>query len=251
MRIQELTWPEYQEEIAGHVVVLPIGALEAHGPHLPLSTDTLISTHLAEELDARLPVLILPPLHYGYRTDPVRAGGDFPGMTDLRASTLTDLVQDILSASYRNGARRFLILHSHIANVPPVFDAAQKFVDTAPEARVMAASWWDFAPEETRDLIARETGVPRYEDHHAALVETSLVLSIDRGQVREPLLTDDGSERRVRYVVLPVPDALKTKSGVIYRASRAEVEIGERLLPEIIDNLVDAVRLELGPESEC
>ncbi|MFE4800620.1 creatininase family protein [Streptomyces sp. NPDC056708] len=99
--------------------------------------------------------------------------------------------------------------------------------------------------------MAQETEVPRYEDHHAALVETSLVLSIDRAQVRDALLTDDASERRVRYVVLPVPDALKTRSGVVYRASKASVEIGERLLPEIIDNLVDAVRLELGPKTEA
>ncbi|MGW2572925.1 creatininase family protein [Streptomyces sp. NPDC001537] len=248
MRLQDLTWPEYEEKIARHIVVLPIGALEAHGAHLPLSTDTLISAHLADELDARLPVLLLPPLHYGYRTDPIRAGGDFPGMTDLRASTLTDLVQDILTATYRNGARRFLVLHSHIANVSPVFDAAQRFVDTAPGARVMAASWWDFAPEETRDLIAQETGVPRSEDHHAAMVETSLLLAIDRSQVREALMTDDDSERRARYVVLPVPEALKTKSGVIYRASSASAEIGGRLLPELIDNMVNAVEMELGTE---
>lgn len=112
--------------------------------------------------------------------------------------------------------------------------------------KVMAAAWWDFAPEATRNDIARETGVERTEDNHAAMVETSLLMHMAPGLVRERLLADDTSERRVRYLILPVPDSLKTQTGIIYQASKASVDLGRRLTPAIVDNLVEAVNLELG-----
>lgn len=244
MRVQDLSWPEYEERIATHLVVLPIGAIEAHGPHLPLSTDTTIATYLADQLDTRMAALVLPPIPYGVKTDSMRAGGTFPGMTNLRASTLTHLVLDVLTASYRHGARRFLILHGHIANLPVVFDAADQLLTQAPDAKVMAAAWWDFAPEDTRNDIAHETGVARSEDNHAAMVETSLMMHIAPDQVREHLLADDTSERRVRYLILPPPEDLTTRFGVIYQATKASRDIGGRLLPEIVDNLIAAVKLE-------
>ncbi len=245
MRVQDLTWPEYAERVRDHIMVLPIGAIEAHGPHLPLNTDTIIADHLADQLATRIPALVLPSLTYGYKTDPLRAGGEFPGMTNLRAATMTAVVQDILSASYRHGARSFLILHGHIANTATVFDAADAFLAQAPGAKVMAAAWWDFAPEGTRNAISQETGVPRTEDHHAALVETSLAMHVSPEAVRTHLLADDDIPRRERYLILPVPDDMKTNTGIIYRASKATREIGARLMPEILDNLTAAVKREL------
>ncbi|WP_371679741.1 creatininase family protein [Streptomyces sp. NBC_01276] len=246
MRVHSLTWPEYAERIHDHLVVLPIGAIEAHGPHLPLGTDTILAGHLADQLATRVPALVLPPLAYGFKTDPLRAGGEFPGMTNLRATTMTGVVQDILTASYRHGARCFLILHGHIANTAAVFDAADTFLTQAPDARIMAAAWWDFAPEDTRNEIAAETGVPRTEDHHAALVETSLTMHVAPEDVRAHLLADDDVPRRPSYLILPAPEDTKTKTGVIYRASKATPEIGARLMPAIIDNLTEAVKTELA-----
>jgi hypothetical protein len=86
----------------------------------------------------------------------------------------------------------------------------------------MAAAWWDFAPEDTRNDIAAQTGVDRSEDNHAAPVETSLLMHVAPGAVREHLLTDDDSARRVRYLILPPPDDVKTQTGVIYQARRPQ-----------------------------
>lgn len=226
-------------------MVLPIGAIDGHGPHLPLSTDTIISTHLARQLDEHLDVLVLPAIPYGPRTDPPASGGEFPGVTNLRASTLTNVVLDVLTASYRHGARRFLIIDSHRANVGPVREAADLFIDRAPGAKVMVVMWWDVVSEDTRNAIAAETGVGRHVDHHAAMVETSLVMHIAPESVRHDRVRDDTPPRRARYLVLPVPDSLKTQSGVVYSASKANPTIGKRVLVEAVANLVDAVKQEL------
>lgn len=245
MRVAKLTWPEYRDLVSTGVVVLPMGAIDGHGPHLPLSTDTIISTYLAHRLESCFDALVLPAVPYGQKTDPPASGGEFPGVTHLRASTLTSVVLDLLRASYRHGARRFLILDSHKANVGPVRESVDLFIEGAPGARVMAATWWDLVSENTRNEIADETGVSRQDDHHAAMVESSLVMYIAPDSVRHDLLADDSIPRRARYLILPVPESLRTRSGVVYRASRASPAIGERLINEIFSNLVDAVKLEL------
>lgn len=246
MRIEGMTWPEYRALVASRVVVLPVGAIDGHGPHLPLSTDTVIATRLAHELDRQLDILVLPAVPYGRRTDPAAGGGEFPGVTALRASTLTNVVLDLLRASYRQGARRFLILDSHKANVGALSEAVDLFIDGAPDARVMAAAWWDLVSETSRNLIAEETGVERRDDHHAATVETSLMLHVAPDMVRRELVGDDAAPRRVRYLVRPVPESLQTRAGVVYRASGASAGIGDRLMTEIVTNLVEAVQLELA-----
>jgi creatinine amidohydrolase len=159
---------------------------------------------------------------------------------------MINLILDILRDSYEHGARKFLVLHAHMANLPIAFEAIDLFLREAKDAKVMAASWWDFASEETRNQIAMETSVDRTVDHHAAMVETSLMLYMAPERVKKDLLADDGSVRQARYLVLPTPDDLITKTGVVYNASLASREIGERLTSEIINGLVDAVKLELG-----
>lgn len=246
MRIDRISWPTYRDLVASRVLVLPIGAVDAHGPHLPLSTDTVVSSYLANRLEDLLDLLVLPPVPYGLRTAPASGGGEFPGVTNLRGATLTNVVLDILRSSYRHGARRFLILDSHKANAGAVSEAVDCFIESSPNARVMAVAWWDVVSESTRNEIANETGVRREDDHHAAMVETSLMMFIAPQTVDYDSLHDDDSPRRARYFVAPVPDALKTQHGVVYRAGRATRAIGERLMDEIITNLVAAVRLELA-----
>jgi creatinine amidohydrolase len=245
MRVEDSTSPDYRDLVAKGVVVLPIGAIDGHGPHLPLSSDTIISTYLAHRLERHVDALVLPAIPYGLKTDPPASGGEFPGVTNLRASTLTNVVLDVLRASYRHGARRFLILDSHMANLGAVRESVHLFMECAPDARVMSVMWWDVLSEDTRNQIAEETGVSRKDDHHAAMVETSLVMHIAPNSVRHDLVADDSIARRATYLILPVPESLKTATGVVYRARRASPAIGERLLNEMVSNLVAAVKLEL------
>ena len=245
MRVEESTSPDYRDRVENGIVVLPIGSIDGHGPHLPLSSDTIISTYLAHQLANHVNALVLPAIPFGLKTDPPASGGEFPGAINLRASTLTNVVLDILRACYRDGARRFLILDSHMANLGAVRESLHLFMDHAPGARVMSVMWWDVTSEETRNQIAEETGVGRQYDHHAAMVETSLVMHIAPNLVRNELIADDSIARRATYLILPVPQSLKTKTGVVYRAGKASPKIGERLLNEMVTNLVEAVKLEL------
>ncbi len=248
--LADQAWPELAVRIDDSVFVLPIGAIEPHGPHLPLGTDTVVARALAERFAARTrDCVLLPPVTYGARTNPARVGGTFPGSVGIRATTLIPLILDVLHAAYQQGARRFLVVQAHYANTPFVIEAITDFLDSAPDATVMAASWWELTSECTRDAIAAETGVPRGDDNHAALVETSIVLHLAPHLVRTHLIADDISARRIRYAVLPMPDGARTGSGIVYRARGATAAIGARVTTEALDALCAASAEELGTTS--
>ncbi|RLE96723.1 MAG: hypothetical protein DRJ57_05240 [Thermoprotei archaeon] len=95
------------------VVILPIGSMEVHGPHLPLGQDTLVVHRVAVEAARKSPpALVLPPLYYAY----VPENRHFPGTISLSGVTLLKLLEEICDEVYRNGFKRILILNGHGGN---------------------------------------------------------------------------------------------------------------------------------------
>jgi creatinine amidohydrolase len=247
MRIEHLTGREYAASIREKIVILPVGAIEQHGLHMPLNVDVVISSSFADRIATELDAMILPPIAYGYKSHPSTGGGqDFPGTTSLNGATLIHLTLDILNETYRHGGRRFLIMNGHLENIAYLVEAMDLFLKHAEEARVMAVSWWDVASEEMRDEIAREAGIERWEDDHAAMTETSLMLYLAPDLVREDEMVDEVVERRVAYTIFPTPSDLTTETGMMYKVSHASRDIGEQLAEQITGALVEAAHLELG-----
>ena len=154
MRLADLAYPDVDPSA---IALLPLGATEAHGPHAPLGTDTLISVGICEraaaQLEGDIPVVVLPELAYGV----TRYAAAFPGAISIGEETLARLVTEICS-----GFERAILVNSH------------------------------FEPEQVRTL--RDTGLPlldltrranaeRLTDEfregscHAGRYETSLVLA--------------------------------------------------------------------------
>jgi creatinine amidohydrolase len=97
MLVEHMTWEEYRDAIGETFVILPVGSLEQHGPHLPLNTDVIIPWGMAVMVAEALGALVLPAIAYGYKSHPASGGGpSFPGTTSLDGATLTSLVRDIL-----------------------------------------------------------------------------------------------------------------------------------------------------------
>jgi len=116
-RLANLTWEEVRDLDKGAgVVVLPVGATEQHGPHLPLGTDTLLATGVLDRALARLPdevrAWVLPPLPYGKSTE--HAG--FPGTLSLSARTLLSILEDLGRGVAAAGFRRLAFLSGHGGN---------------------------------------------------------------------------------------------------------------------------------------
>lgn len=167
-RWEEMTWcalRDIPKERA--VAILPIGATEAHGPHLPLGTDTIISTEMAARAARRLnekgfQVLLLPPLCF----TPAAFARSFPGTVSLSPGALLATLRDIADSIRKAGFRRYAIANSHLdpEHIAAVRQAAEE-------------AGWIF-PDKTRRRWAEKL-TPEFLSGscHAGRYETSLVLA--------------------------------------------------------------------------
>ena len=212
-----LRWPEIPE---GGLLVVPLGAVEQHGPHLPLTTDTALATAVAEAATGIVDgALLAPALAYG-------ASGeheDFPGTISLGTEALTGLLVEYARSACR-WAGRVLVVNGHGGNL----DALRAAV---PLAR-----------SEGRDVAWFPCGVAD-GDAHAGRTETSLMLHVEPDGVR--------SERAVAGETAPIGELLPrlraggvravSPTGVLGDPSGSTAEEGEELLSGLVDRLVAAL----------
>jgi creatinine amidohydrolase len=179
---EHLTWKEAGEALKrGTVMILPVGSTEAHGPHLPLATDVIISEEMsrraARELtDHGIETFVLPPLSYGV-TD---FSADFPGTVSIRKETAVALLRDILASLYGQGARLVVIANSHLEpeHVASILEAIEEV--KAELGRAVA-----FPDKRRRRWAETLTEEFRRGDCHAGAYESSLVMAARPELVRE------------------------------------------------------------------
>ncbi|MRH92935.1 hypothetical protein GFY24_36895 [Nocardia sp. SYP-A9097] len=252
MLLTEMTWPEFGARTQHGCAIIPIGAVEPHGPHLPLGADTMISDYFARRLAADIDAWITPTIGYGVATPPQRLGGTFPGAIAISGSTFIHLVTDILTSLAEHGARQQIIINSAIDNISFLCEAARIVTAMIPDTRVMIVNWWDVVGETFRNTLARETGVARSDDHHAGMVESSLVMHIAPGTTHPDLANTDPiglGPRRFSYHLFPLPDDAATPSGIVYTARKASADIGGRVADQVAQEMASAVRRELAIDS--
>jgi creatinine amidohydrolase len=181
---QNLTWKEAQERIGqGLVVILPVGSTEAHGPHLPLATDVIISEEMSQRAARKLKAqgvetFVLPSLAYSV-TDFSR---DFSGTISIRQETATALLRDICASLYEQGVRLVAIANSHLEPLH-----IQSINQAIAEVREATGRPVAFPDKRKRRWAMALTEEFRRGDCHAGAYETSLVMRARPELVREEL----------------------------------------------------------------
>jgi creatinine amidohydrolase len=228
------------------VAVLPIGAIEPHGPHLPLSTDNYLSMHLADALAEAVGGLVMPAVPYGVHTDTWRLGGTFPGAIGVGGEAFMSIVRDLLVSAERTGFRGVAIVNSAIDNQSFVVEAARS-ADVSLDFGVTLLQWWDFVDTELRSEVAELAGVDTCDDHHAGTSETSLLYAVapDRALPSRLVAPIDHPARRVRHFVRPFPPEATTRTGIVYDARGASPEIGDLILAAVVPEMVLTCRKDL------
>jgi creatinine amidohydrolase len=195
MRWDEMTWEEVRGlEIERTVVILPVGATEAHGPHLPLSTDVVIAEAMAAAGAAILgkrgtESLVLPALAY----TPAPFADAFPGTVSVRPETLTALVADVGRSVAAQGFRTLAIANAHL---DPAHREALHRAEEELRGRIVVAF-----PDLTRRPWALRLGEEfRTGACHAGRYESSVVLAerprLVRDAIRQALAANPASLSR-------------------------------------------------------
>src|SRR4051794_37072661 len=152
------------------ICVLPLGATEQHGPHLPIGTDQYIADGIAERLDAACggKLLVLPDLPAGCSAHHMA----FSGTLSLEHHTFADAVIQIVKTASGHGLHRFLLLNAHGGNIAISGVITEQLSIVCPETEVISGTWFRMAADELRPLV--EGAHPAVG--HACEFETSLMM---------------------------------------------------------------------------
>lgn len=235
-----LTWPEVGAVLQRrpNLVLLPVGALEQHGHHLPLATDSIMVESLCQQVaDSFDQVVVAPGIPYG-----TSANHDaFPGTISIRLRTLVDLIVDIGSELFRQGAGILLIVNGHGGNTQAVAAAAHELRQLS--RNVVAQLMWTGMIHEAWRVLDGDIS------WHADESETSLMLAmapdvvhLERAVDERPKdlpffqFTEEALLATTVDLGLPKTDALSS-SGTIGTATLATPAKGEVIVREAAENL--------------
>lgn len=220
------------------VALLPVGAVEQHGPHLPVDTDATIAEAVATAAAERTDdALALPVLPYGY--SPHHEGA--AGTLSFSSETYLAAVKDLLRSLDEAGVRRAVVVNAHGGNRPLLQTAVTDF-EAARGVAVAVVSYWDLVREEIEAVRDSEAGGVS----HGGELETSIQLYLREelvGDHRPDFVRDDrnGYLRTDLFgtgaVYYPGHFDDLTEAGVSGHASAASAAKGERLFRAAADAL--------------
>ncbi|GAC1463066.1 MAG: creatininase family protein [Isosphaeraceae bacterium] len=192
MRFAELTAPEIRGLSREETLILaPIAACEQHSRHLPVFTDSILVSAVADGIERNLSsqVLLLPVLWLGASEHHLSFGGTLTATL----STYEQMLFELLAPLLRSGFRRLMLLNGHGGNIDPLHVALRRLDTAFPRALLTRAAYWEVAGEEIAGLC---TG-PRKTMGHACEIETSMLLHLRPDLVKKDLILDDPDDTPV------------------------------------------------------
>jgi creatinine amidohydrolase len=230
VRCDELSWPALKGLVEGGetLALLPVGATEQHGPHLPASTDAEIAEAVCDAASARTGVPVLPTLRVGSSQAHTTK---WPGTLSLPPRLLVDVVVELARWVRASGFQKLLLLNAHVGNVAPLRVAVDE-LRAAGSIRVGLASWYELTPEIAAAVTADA------DDWHAHAA--SLMLYLRPELVVRDAIRDDPD--RTAELVLGYTVAETSREGLTGSPSLATAEQGAELFEAVVEALAE--RLE-------
>ena len=216
------------------IAILPVGAVEAHGPHLPLGTDNILAERLSEKLASRVNGLILPTLPYGQ----VWSLRNFPGSITVSNESLISLIVDIGKSLFKQGFTTFAMVNGHLGNGVAIKEAARVLYETCPGMRVFYFFYpgMNKAVEEIRETVSAHGTY-----FHACEIETSYMLYLSPEHVDMEKAITDIPDIPMDADVTPTPWEDFTETAVLGDAKLATKEKGKYVIDIALENMVKLI----------
>jgi creatinine amidohydrolase len=215
-------------KIKAKTAIIPVGSLEQHGPHLPISTDSDIVTEVAKSIAKKCELLLLPTIQYGVSFE----HAPFVNLS-IKDRTLQNYLMDICVSLDQNKINKIVILNGHHGNQNALKSIADKIYKiTKRKTKVFVFSYWRFMDREF---------------DHAGFVETSLMLAISNKTklklARKGLSTSNmSSQQKQKISKLASKQFIKaTKNGIWGDPTIATKKDGQEIFSEITRNLSKTV----------
>ena len=203
------------------IAIIPVGSIEQHGPHLPISTDSDIVTEISLQLSDKINGVLLPTINYGISDE------HFPFFNlSIKKSTLSRILEDICESLIKNGISRILIINGHYGNLDSLksFERKQKN-----NRKIMVFSYWKYMDREF---------------DHAGNVETSIMLAISKKvnmrKAKKGFQTDGMSKKEISKINKLAQKSFPkvTGNGVWGDPTKSSATLGRKIIKEVVNNLV-------------
>lgn len=223
-------------EHAPQVAILPIGSFEQHGPFLPLSTDAIVATAIADAVAAQHNVLVLPPVTVSCSHE--HAG--WPGTVSISHLTLSAIIDDLRASLASSGITKLVLVNGHGGNY-----VLSNIVQTANAAEPRSMSLFPTRTDWDVARAAAKLETDAHRDMHAGELEVSILLHVQPHLVRPGYHNADhvADERPMLLV-----DGMRayTETGVIGRPSAGTAEKGQQLLTSLARSFEEHLALLTG-----
>lgn len=236
--LEAMSWTEFKrnsEQIK--TVIIPWGAVEAHGAHLPLSTDTILAYNIGKKIADKLGVFLLPPIPVGYSFH----AANFPGTISFSPETIQNMAFEIAESLRKHGIQNIIFLSGHGGNVEPLEIIAEEIKEKLKINVVVLFLYYtgDSLIEKFKQITTSESVSDIF---HAEELETSLMLAVapDLVQMREaiaeyPKVTEEylGYEKKLGDL---------TKYCVFGDPTVATVAKGNKIIDIMVDEILTICR---------
>ena len=241
VRWEELSWEQIaQIRDAGiDMAILPVGATEQHGLHLPTGVDTLSAVAIAEGVSVRTGIPVLPAIAYGCSLGHSKK---WPGTLPLRPNTLSTIIFEIADWVYSAGFTRLLILNGHTMNFAPLRCGLENIRADLPDMKIALRSIWELT-QEVNDFYTQDAG----DNWHANNAETSLMLHIRPELVVMEKAQDEPNRSEDCFFSYTVDK--ESLCGGVGKPSEGSENQGKFILDNCVMNLANMLEKALSEEA--
>ncbi|MGD0330159.1 MAG: creatininase family protein [Nitrososphaeria archaeon] len=181
------TWSEVATVLNDglNTVIIPIGTVEAHGKHLPITTDAILPQEICKRLSDKVKALVAPPIYYGVTT----SLSNYPGSIPVSRQAFTSYLTDIFVGFAKSGFLNIIVVNGHAGNVESIREAAEKAYDRA-RIRTLDIDWYIACDDVVKKHYGTLSG-------HGTIEETAAILAVDKKLVKNALYDKKQAIRRV------------------------------------------------------
>ena len=221
-------------------VIIPVGATEGYGPHLPMGSDILVAQKIAELVAERVNAMIGPSLEVGESYSLSR----FPGTMCMSAQTWTMAFHDIIESLVKWGFKYFMVINGHAGNVPLIGHVARAMQDQY-NIKCAQIDWWRFTQAKGVGILDN-TGWMAHG--HASECGTSVMLHLFPEYVEKSKIDKAGPARkeylRDNDIVTYVPFIQTAPGALLGDATVGTAEKGKQIVDKCVDRIVEYMKDE-------
>lgn len=236
--IREMSWTEFEERRQGtKLAIIPTGAVEVYGPHLPMGTDGLVAEGVSDLLARRTGGLVAPMMDLSDST----ALMSFPGTFTISRELLQAWIEALMENLYRYGFRDFVFITGHAGSVDVINSVARRWQMEKDELRFVQVDWWRFVGINA-ETIMQERG--RMANGHASEAGTSVMMHLYPDLVDFSKATCQVPPDAANFTDLHhfAPLSSRTPNGIVGNALAGTPEKGEKIVEACLARVLSFLR---------